>query len=101
MTPTTLNLRIAGASLRHAWRQNVLALGGLAIGVGAIVAMLALTLIVRREALRQFDRTGLDVLAIRKVSGGDRSPDRPSSRGGATRTRAGGPRDAAARQPQF
>ncbi len=70
MTPTTLNLRIAGASLRHAWRQNVLALGGLAIGVGAIVAMLALTLIVRREALRQFDRTGLDVLAIRKVSGG-------------------------------
>lgn len=68
MTSPTLNLRIACASLRDAWKHNILALGGLAIGVGAIVAMLALTLIVRREALRQFDRTGLDVLAIKKIS---------------------------------
>ena len=70
MSSATLNLHIAWASLREAWRHNILALGGLAIGVGAIVAMLALTLIVRREALRQFDRTGLDVLAIQKTSGG-------------------------------
>jgi putative ABC transport system permease protein len=68
MTPSLLNFRIACASLRDAWKHNVLALAGLAIGVGAIVAMLALTLIVRREALRQFDRSGLDILAVRKVS---------------------------------
>jgi putative ABC transport system permease protein len=71
MTSPTLNLRIAFASLQDAWKRNLMALIGLAIGVGAVVAMLALTLIVRREALRQFDRSGLDVLAIRKVSGGN------------------------------
>lgn len=69
MMPFLLNLRIAAHALRDAWRRNLLALAGLAIGIGAVVAMLALTLIVRREALRQFDRSGLDVLAIRKTSG--------------------------------
>lgn len=68
MMPFFLNLRIALGALGDAWRRNLLALGGLALGLGAIVAMLALTLIVRREALRQFDRSGIDVLALRKVS---------------------------------
>ncbi|MBL9215568.1 MAG: ABC transporter permease [Opitutaceae bacterium] len=78
MTSPTLNLRIACASLQDAWRRNLLALTGLAVGVGAVVAMLALTLIVRREALRQFDRSGLDVLALRQVSA-------PSAAGSARR----------------
>ena len=68
MTPLLLNLRIAVSALRHAWRRNLLALAGLAVGIAAVVAMLGLTLIVRQEALRQFDRSGLDVLAIRKTS---------------------------------
>jgi putative ABC transport system permease protein len=68
MTPLLLNLRIAVSALRHAWRRNLLALTGLAVGIAAVVAMLGLTLIVRQEALRQFDRSGLDVLAIRKTS---------------------------------
>jgi putative ABC transport system permease protein len=68
MSSPRLNLRIAVASLRDAWRRNLLALLGLAVGVGAVVAMLALTLIVRRESLRQFDRSGLDLLALRKAA---------------------------------
>lgn len=77
MIPLPPNLRMACASLRDAWRRNLLALAGLAIGVGAVVAMLALTFIVRREALRQFDRTGLDVLAIRKLSTTTNATRRP------------------------
>lgn len=69
MTPVLLNLRIALGALRDAWRRNLLALGGLALGIGAVIAMLALTLIVRQESLRQFDRGGLDVIALRKASG--------------------------------
>ncbi|WP_414662198.1 ABC transporter permease [Horticoccus sp. 23ND18S-11] len=68
MMPFLINLRIAASAIRHAWRRNLLALGGLAVGIAAVVAMLALTVIVRREALRQFDRSGLDVLALRKSS---------------------------------
>jgi putative ABC transport system permease protein len=69
MTPLALSLRLAVASLRDAWQRNLFALSGLVIGVGAVVTMLALALIVRHEALSQFDRAGLDVLAIKKVSG--------------------------------
>ncbi len=68
MTPVLLNLRIALGALHDAWRRNLLALGGLALGIGAVVAMLALTLIVRAESLRQFDRGGLDVIALRKAA---------------------------------
>ena len=69
MTPARLNLHLALGSLRDAWRRNLFALSGLIVGVGAVVTMLALALIVRHEALRQFDRTGFDVLALKKVSG--------------------------------
>lgn len=69
MTPLVLNFLLALSALRHAWRRNLLALLGVVLGVGAIVAMLALALMVRAEAMRQFERTGLDVMAIRKVSG--------------------------------
>lgn len=69
MTPFFLNFLLALSALRHAWRRNLLALIGLILGIGAIVAMLALALLVRAEAMRQFERTGLDVMAIRKVSG--------------------------------
>jgi ABC-type antimicrobial peptide transport system permease subunit len=68
MSPAALSVRLAAASLRTAWPRNLFALSGLVLGVGAVVTMLALTLIVRREALRQFDRSGLDVLVVRKVS---------------------------------
>jgi putative ABC transport system permease protein len=68
MIPHVTNLRIAVHSLADAWRRNLLALAGLAVGIGAIVAMLALTLIVRRESLEQFEGTGTDVIAIRKTS---------------------------------
>lgn len=69
MSPTTLSIRLALFSLRDAWKRNLFALGGLAAGVAAVVTMLALALIVRHEALRQFDRTGLDVMAIKRISG--------------------------------
>ncbi|WP_438480296.1 ABC transporter permease [Oleiharenicola lentus] len=69
MTPAALSLRLALSSLKDAWQRNLFALSGLVVGVGAVVTMLALALIVRHEALRQFDRTGLDVLAVKKVSG--------------------------------
>ena len=71
-----LNLRIAFGALREAWRRNLLALVGLAVGIGALVTMLALVLIVRGESLRQFDRSGLDVIALRKTSSAAASPAR-------------------------
>lgn len=64
-----LNFLLALSSLREAWRRNLAALFGLVLGVGAIVALLALALMVRTEALRHFERTGLDVMALRKTSG--------------------------------
>lgn len=69
MTPAALSVRLALSSLHDAWKRNLFALSGLVVGVGAVVAMLALALIVRQEALRQFDQTGLDVMAVKKVSG--------------------------------
>lgn len=69
MTPITLSVRLALSSLRDAWKRNLFALAGLAAGVAAVVTMLALALIVRHEALRQFDRSGLDVVAIKRISG--------------------------------
>ena len=69
MSPAALSVRLALSSLRDAWKRNLFALSGLAVGVGAVVTMLALALIVRHEALRQFDRTGLDVMAIKRISG--------------------------------
>lgn len=68
MNPLRLNLLIALGALRDGWRRNVLALAGVALGIGAVVAMIGLTLIVREEALRPFERSGLDVFALRKVS---------------------------------
>jgi putative ABC transport system permease protein len=69
MTPVALSVRLALSSLRGAWKRNLFALGGLAAGVAAVVTMLALALIVRHEALRQFERSGLDVMAIKRISG--------------------------------
>lgn len=68
MNATGCNFRMAWVSLRDAWRRNLLSLCGLAVGVSAVVAMIALTMMVRREALSQFDDTGMDVLAIRNVT---------------------------------
>ncbi len=63
-----MNLSIALESLWDARRRNGLALAGLAVGVMAVVAMVTMTVIVRREALRQFDRSGWNVMAVRKTS---------------------------------
>ncbi|HEX2100472.1 MAG TPA: ABC transporter permease [Candidatus Synoicihabitans sp.] len=63
-----LNFRLALESLADARARNLFAFIGLAVGVAAVVAMLGLTLIVRAEAMRQFDATGFDVVVVRKVS---------------------------------
>lgn len=72
-----MNLRIALESLRYSARRNLFALCGLVVGVGAVVSIVSLTLIVRREAMSRMMSGGLDLLAIRKTAASTNTGARP------------------------
>ena len=59
------NLKEAARSLLAARQRSLLALIGIAIGVGSVIAMISVGAIVRGEVLRQFQELGTDVLSIR------------------------------------
>ena len=52
------NLKEAASSLATARQRSLLALLGIVIGVGSVIAMVSVGVIVRGEALKQFSRTG-------------------------------------------
>ncbi len=59
------NVKEAAASLISARQRSLLALLGIAIGVGSVIAMMSVGVIVRDEGLRQFKELGTDILSIR------------------------------------
>ena len=58
------NLKEAAGSLLAARQRTLLALIGIAIGVGSVIAMMSVGIIVRDEALRQFRELGTDILTV-------------------------------------
>ncbi len=58
------NLKEAASSLLAAKQRTLLALIGIAIGIGSVIAMISLGLIARDEALEQFQELGTDILTI-------------------------------------
>ena len=59
------NLKEAASSLLAAKQRTLLALIGIAIGIGSVIAMISIGLIARDEALKQFQELGTDILTIK------------------------------------
>jgi len=62
----TNNLHEALRSLLSARQRSLLALLGVMIGVGAVIAMLTIGSITQQEALQQFKEMGTDIITIHK-----------------------------------
>lgn len=64
------NIKEATRSLYSSKQRTVLALIGIIIGIGSVIAMVSIGKIVQTEALRQFVSMGTNILTIRKDSVG-------------------------------
>ena len=64
------NVKEAAGSLFAARQRSLLALIGIAVGVGSVIAMMSVGVIVREEALQQFRELGTDALSIRIARAG-------------------------------
>ena len=62
------NLKEAAGSLLGSKQRSVLALIGITIGIGSVIAMISVGTIVKDEAVKQFRRMGTDILTIQNVS---------------------------------
>ena len=60
------NAREAGTSLRSVLARSALALVGIVVGIGAVIAMVSTGQIVRAESLKQFQELGTDIVTIRR-----------------------------------
>ncbi|MHB8121917.1 MAG: ABC transporter permease [Desulfuromonadaceae bacterium] len=65
------NIKEAVRSLLSSKQRTVLALIGIVIGIGSVIAMVSIGKIVQEESLRQFKEMGTDVLTIESQFGGD------------------------------
>jgi len=64
------NIKEATRSLYSSKQRTVLALIGIIIGIGSVIAMVSIGKIVQTEALRQFMSMGTNILTIRKDTQG-------------------------------
>ena len=85
------NIKEAVLSLWGAKQRSLLALIGILVGIGSVIAMVSVGTIVQNEALRQFREMGTDILSVSVESGGN-------ARGG---RRGGISPDLARRLPDF
>jgi putative ABC transport system permease protein len=60
------NLKEALRSLLASRQRSILALIGIVIGIGSVIAMVSVGTIVQHEVLRQFQEMGTDILTVRK-----------------------------------
>ncbi len=70
------NLKEAAGSLLAGRQRSLLALIGIAVGVGSVVAMMSVGIIVRDESLTKFRELGTDILSVtlrQRDGAGDRS----------------------------
>lgn len=58
-------------SLLSAKQRSILALIGIVVGIGSVIAMVSVGTIVQKEALRQFMEMGTDVVTISEAYSGD------------------------------
>jgi len=68
------HIKAAARSLYAAKQRTILALIGITIGIGSVIAMVSIGTIVSEEALKQFKEMGTDILTVRKdyrFEGGD------------------------------
>ena len=73
------NIREAVRSLTSAKQRTLLALVGIVIGIGSVIAMVSVGTIVQNEALQQFKEMGIDIITIEKdYSSGVDSGSKPS-----------------------
>lgn len=63
-------LKEAARSLLSSKQRTILALIGIVIGIGSVIAMVSVGRIVQDESLRQFKEMGTDILTIEKEFGG-------------------------------
>ena len=61
-----INAREARTSLRSVLARSALALVGIVVGVGAVIAMVSTGQTVREESLKQFRELGTDIVTIRR-----------------------------------
>ena len=66
--PLRTNVQEAIRSLFSSMQRSLLALIGIVIGIGSVIAMITVGMIVKDEALRQFRELGTDILTIRNAS---------------------------------
>ena len=64
LTLLKANLKEAAASLVSTRQRSLLALLGIAIGIGSVIAMISVGMIVREEALKHFRELGTDILNL-------------------------------------
>lgn len=64
------NLKEAVRSLYSSKQRTMLALIGIVIGIGSVIAMVSVGTIVQQEATRQFREMGTDIITIMKGAGG-------------------------------
>lgn len=60
------NIKEAARSLYSSKQRTILALIGIIIGIGSVIAMVSIGKIVQAEAIRQFKDMGTDILAVRR-----------------------------------
>ena len=60
------NAKEAGTSLRSVLARSALALVGIVVGIGAVIAMVSTGQIVREESLKQFLELGTDIVTMRR-----------------------------------
>jgi len=60
------NIQEAVRSLTSAKQRTILALLGIVIGIGSVIAMVSVGTIVQQESLRQFKEMGTDILKVQK-----------------------------------
>ena len=65
------NVKEAASSLYAAKQRSLLALIGIVIGIGSVIAMISVGMIVKVAALKQFQELGTEILTIRKGYGGE------------------------------
>lgn len=68
------NLKEALRSLQSAKQRTALALVGIVIGIGSVIAMVSVGTIAQQESLRQFKELGTDVLTLEKEFVADDDP---------------------------
>lgn len=73
------NVRESAHSLWAAKQRSILALIGIVIGIGSVIAMVTVGQIVEREAIRQFKEMGTDICVVRLESKGSSRSNKGAS----------------------